>query len=121
MIDPVHESDPNTNTTMKTTEQHHVSGNHWAVAAARTSNRIEIVFDAGEATEVFIAGDFNQWNPHSTPLHKESNGKWRTLLRLAPGPHEYRFVVDGQWRNDPRAKRSKANPFGGVNSVLQVV
>jgi len=29
-------------------------------------------------------------------------------------------VVDGQWIDDPAAKESVANPFGGFNAVLIV-
>ena len=82
--------------------------------------RIEITCHATRAAEVFIAGDFNQWNPRSTPLQKDANGTWRTLLLLTPGPHEYRFVVDGAWQSDPHAVHSVTNPFGSRNSVVQV-
>jgi 1,4-alpha-glucan branching enzyme len=56
---------------------------------------IKILFDAAEAREVFVAGDFNQWNPGNTPLHKDAHGVWKTLLRVPPGRHEYRLVADG--------------------------
>ena len=88
---------------------------------AARPGKIEIVYRENGAQEVFIAGDFNQWNPRSTPLHKDANGDWRTLLLLRPGPHEYRLVVDGKWQSDPRAVRSVANPFGSTNSVVQVM
>jgi 1,4-alpha-glucan branching enzyme len=88
---------------------------------ATRPGKVEIVFHATEAEEVFIAGDFNRWNPRSTPLRKDANGTWKTVLLLAPGPHQYRLVVDGQWRNDPSAICSIANPFGSRNSVMQVM
>ena len=82
--------------------------------------KVIIAYTAIDAEEVFIAGDFNRWDPRSTPLRKDAQGVWRTTLQLAPGPHEYRLIVDGEWLNDPRAARSTANPFGSTNSVLQV-
>jgi 1,4-alpha-glucan branching enzyme len=90
------------------------------IMSATPASSIEVVFEAAEATEVFIAGDFNHWNPRGTPLRQESKGVWKTELRLPRGPHEYRLVVDGLWRSDPRAKRSRANPFGSINSILEV-
>jgi len=39
---------------------------------------------------------------------------------LPAGRYEYRFVVDGQWISDPRAKECVQNAFGSTNSVLVV-
>jgi 1,4-alpha-glucan branching enzyme len=72
------------------------------------------------AREVLVAGSFNDWRPQATPLTKRQGGKWSTELLLKPGPHEYRLVVDGQWQDDPMAARHVANPFGGLNCVIEV-
>lgn len=81
---------------------------------------LHLALVAPEAREVFVAGDFNGWNPRSTPLHKDAQGVWRAHIRVSPGPHEYRLIVDGQWQNDPHAAASVLNPFGGSNSLVQV-
>lgn len=47
-------------------------------------------------------------------------GRWRKDLVLPPGRYEYRLVVDNEWIADPLALESAPNPFGGVNSVLNV-
>jgi 1,4-alpha-glucan branching enzyme len=72
------------------------------------------------AASVSVAGTFNQWKPESTLLHTSGAGLWHTNTALPPGNYEYRFVVDGQWINDPMAKNSQPNPHGGSNSVLTV-
>lgn len=72
------------------------------------------------AGDVFVAGSFNDWQPHATPLVKQQGGKWSTRLFLKPGTYEYRFVVDGQWQDDLSAARFAANPFGGLNAVVDV-
>jgi 1,4-alpha-glucan branching enzyme len=82
---------------------------------------IQISPEAPEAHEVFVAGDFNGWNPKSTPLRKDAQGIWHTQIRVSPGPHEYRLLVDGQWQNDPHAAASVANPCGSSNSFVQVI
>jgi hypothetical protein len=69
--------------------------------------------------EVFVAGDFNGWDPTSLPLEQYDDGYWEADIPLAPGRHEYIFVADGCWRPDPMAD-SVPNPFGGVNSVVNV-
>jgi 1,4-alpha-glucan branching enzyme len=72
------------------------------------------------AGEVLLAGSFNGWQPRSAPMTKRRGGKWSTELLLPPGQYEYRFVVDGQWQDDPMAARFVANSFGGLNCVVKV-
>jgi 1,4-alpha-glucan branching enzyme len=71
------------------------------------------------ARDVFLAGDFNGWNPRSIPLQRESDGSWSVEIELPPGRHEYLFVVDGAWEPDPVATTA-SNPYGGVNSVVNI-
>jgi hypothetical protein len=56
---------------------------------------------APEAQAVFVAGSFNGWQPSAMPLEKQASGRWEVELMLEPGRHEYRFVVDGRWTDDP--------------------
>lgn len=81
---------------------------------------IELKLRAPTAHAVFVAGNFNGWDPKRTSLRKDSGGVWHAFLPLSPGRYEYKFVVDGQWQEDPGAKESVPNPHGGRNSVLSV-
>ena len=72
------------------------------------------------AQEVCIAGSFNDWNPSVTPMVRLDDGKWAKELALPLGRYEYRFVVDGQWVDDPAATELIPNPFGTANAVLEV-
>jgi len=73
------------------------------------------------AQQVQIAGDFNNWQPEQSPMEKISDsGVWRTKMNLATGRYRYRLVVDGQWQQDPYNETTESNPFGGLNSVLEV-
>lgn len=90
-----------------------------AVASAE-ARPVTLVCHAPAAREVFLAGDFNDWQPRAMPMARQPDGCWTATLPLRPGPHEYRFVVDGQWQEDPQAARAVPNPFGGCNSVLEV-
>lgn len=69
--------------------------------------------------EVFLAGDFNNWNPRSHRMTGKE-GAFQKKLKLAPGRHEYKFVVDGEWRIDPSAAEQQPNEFGSMNSVIHV-
>ncbi len=72
------------------------------------------------ATSVQLVGDFTRWQERPIPLQGESNGVWRARVPLQPGRHHYRFLVDGQWRDDPECPLHEPNPFGGQNAVRQV-
>ncbi len=73
------------------------------------------------AKSVQIAGDFNNWQPEKTPLTKVSeNGVWQIKLPMTSGKYRYRLVVDGQWQQDPYNENTELNPFGELNSVLEV-
>jgi len=49
-----------------------------------------------------------------------ADGEWTKELTLSPGRYEYRFVVDGEWADDPAAIELIPNPFGTANAVLIV-
>ncbi|HAV64016.1 MAG TPA: glycoside hydrolase family 13 [Verrucomicrobiales bacterium] len=89
-------------------------------AAAPPAPAVTLKFHSPEATEVFVAGSFNDWQPQATPLRSTRDGDWKGRLKLAPGRYEYLFVVDGTWLPDPVASEAAPNPFGGWNSVLSV-
>ena len=73
------------------------------------------------ASTVQIAGDFNNWQPEQTPLTKiGDNGVWQIKLPMTRGKYRYRLVVDGQWQQDPYNETTELNPYGELNSVLEV-
>ena len=75
---------------------------------------------APEATQVFVAGCFNDWDPAADPLTLGGEGTWTCTLMLEPGEHEYRFVVDGVWWDDPMAEMRRPNDCGCENCVIIV-
>jgi 1,4-alpha-glucan branching enzyme len=77
-------------------------------------------FKAPTAQSVLLAGDFTGWMEKAIPLHKEKDGVWRVTTSLAPGTHYYRFVVDGEWCDDPECKLRVLNPFGSQDDVITV-
>jgi 1,4-alpha-glucan branching enzyme len=81
---------------------------------------VEFKIRLPKATAVSVAGTFNGWDPQRTPLRREDGGVWRIFLPLNTGRYEYRFVVDGQWLEDPGATEFAPNPFGGRNAVVTV-
>ena len=73
---------------------------------------------APDAQAVFVAGTFNDWQPSATPLLKQTDGRWIVELMMEPGRHEYRFIVNGKWTNDPLSAAYVSNPFGDLNCIV---
>ncbi len=85
---------------------------------------IEVIFSLERpgSHEVFLCGDFNQWSPGSLRMiRREENGHWEKRLTLAPGRYQYKFIVDGEWIHDATATENVANPYGSLNSILEVL
>ena len=72
------------------------------------------------ANQVVLMGDFTAWDENPIPLKRQKDGVWKAVVPLPPGLHEYRFVVDGQWRDDTECAIRRANPFGSQNCVREV-
>jgi 1,4-alpha-glucan branching enzyme len=81
------------------------------------TKKAQFEFLAPEAQEVFLTGDFNNWDSSANPMKKDKKGIWKTALSLKPGTYEYRFLVDGNWENDPSCRSCVPNEFGSQNCV----
>ena len=73
-----------------------------------------------DAKEVLLIGDFNQWDPKKHPMKKNNDGLWQKHLFLYTGTYEYKFKVDGEWKNDPENLLLCPNSFGTMNNFIVV-
>ena len=81
---------------------------------------VRFTLTAPDARRVALVGDFNAWNPVATTLQLK-DGVWTVVIPIAPGRHQYGFVVDGStWIADPAAAQSADADFGSANSVVYV-
>jgi CBS domain-containing protein len=67
---------------------------------------------------VYLSGSFTGWTDHlqMTPV-EGCPTVYQTICSLPPGFHQYKFIVDGEWRHDehqPCVSRS----YGTVNTVV---
>jgi len=100
----------------------------WEAAAATGGGsttgvrRVKFSYAAGKsATNVFLAGTFNDWNDSKTRMtDPDGDGVFTVTLLLQPGTYQYKFVVDGTWHQDPNNPKGTDDGFGGQNSVLEV-
>jgi 1,4-alpha-glucan branching enzyme len=82
--------------------------------------RVAFSIESPEAESVLISGDFTEWLAKPLILKKNKNGVWKVHVMLAPGEHQYRFLVDGQWKDDPCCSARLTNPYGSENCVRVV-
>lgn len=69
----------------------------------------------GGGKEVCISGTFSNWQ--TIPMVK-SHGDFVTIIDLPEGEHQYKFYVDGEWKNDPANKIVEDN--GVKNNLITV-
>jgi chromosome partitioning protein len=85
---------------------------------------VVVRFRDSNASDVRIAGDFNGWVPDKGVRSLiESDGEsrvWTKILQLPPGTYHYRYVVDGEWREDPENPEAVTSSVGSRNSVMVV-
>jgi 1,4-alpha-glucan branching enzyme len=84
------------------------------------NGNVTFIYDKKNAKSVFVAGDFNNWDPKAGKMTKAKDGSFRTCLSLTPGQHQYKFVADGTWVADDDAQKRVQNELGTVNSVVEI-
>ena len=83
--------------------------------------RVTFAVRAEPGSSVFLAGDFNGWDPKAKTLtDKDGTGLFKTTLNLVPGVYEYKFVIDDKWVVDHDNKEWVQNAHGTLNSVKRV-
>ena len=92
------------------------------VSAIQKNKRKKASFsiEAPVAKEVILLGDFNQWDPKVHPMENDGNGVWAKSIMISPGKYEYKFLIDGQWKEDPGNEQTCPNRFGTMNSILNL-
>ena len=82
--------------------------------------KITFEFESSDAKKVNLMGDFNNWNPKKHPMKNDGNGVWTKAVMLFPGKYEYKFLVDGEWKDDPQNDQKYLNSFGTLNNIFKL-
>ncbi len=74
------------------------------------------------AEDVRVYGSWDGWAPPGVQAVRRETGLWITApLRLAPGAHAYKFLLDGwRWLDDPANPRKVHDGRGGLNSAFHL-
>jgi FixJ family two-component response regulator len=84
------------------------------------SRKVNFWLKAPKAGQVSVAGDFNGWDARANPMSKDSAGLWKTTLMLPAGRYEFKFMVDGRWRESLESELTAPNRYGKLNNVVFV-
>jgi hypothetical protein len=68
------------------------------------------------ASQVMLAGSFNNWDPEAQRMTKTDSG-WIAYVKLAPGKYWYKFIADGEWMVDGENLNKENDGEGNINSV----
>ncbi|KAI3459286.1 hypothetical protein Pfo_015949 [Paulownia fortunei] len=66
---------------------------------------------------VYISGSFTGWTQWPMTPVEGCPTVFQTICSLPPGYHQYKFVVDGEWRHDEHQPFISSN-IGTVNTIL---
>lgn len=70
---------------------------------------VQFDYNNSAVSSVFLVGDFNSWDQKKHEMTENDDGTYQKTLMLSPGTYEYKFIVDGQWKNDPLNDLAKVN------------
>ena len=87
----------------------------------REIRKVQFVLEAPDAKSVKLAADFTDWEKCPLDMIPSRTGVWSAVVPLEPGEYPYRFIVDGQWWDDPRSSRRVGNPYGTRNALMVVL
>lgn len=75
-----------------------------------------------EAEEVYVCGEFNDWDEASHPLTRRKDGRFSATVTLETGrDYRFRYLLDGErWENDWEADAYIPNAFGSEDSVVKL-
>ena len=72
------------------------------------------------ANNVFVAGDFNEWQENILSMRQERDGAWRASIDLPIGQqYEFCYIVDGQRQGDYQADGSVSAIHGPQKSIIR--
>lgn len=90
------------------------------VPFVRPDGRTRFIYSAPPGYRVYIAGDFNNWDPFMHRLTETEPGTYEITLSLQPGEHFYYFVSNGLKILDPRNPRKGVDYEGTEASLFRV-
>jgi len=84
--------------------------------------KVTFSVEAKEANTASVVGDFNNWNPVEGELSKLKNGTFKGVFDMPKdASYEFKYVIDGNFVNEPEADAFKWKDFAGAENGVLVV
>lgn len=84
--------------------------------------KVTFSIEAKEADQVAVVGDFNNWDVEVGTMKKLKNGTFKTVVDLnKDAAYEFKYIIDGEYINEPEADSFKWNAFAGNENGVLVV
>ena len=99
------------------------TGTHRALAYGprQTHQGMLFLFPAGPEATVSVACALSGWSDSAHRMRfNPAIGVHEVCIPFPVGRHAYRIVVNGQWMTDPHNPRTQPNPYGQLDSVIEV-
>jgi 1,4-alpha-glucan branching enzyme len=84
--------------------------------------KVRVTFELpDDGPAVGVAGDFNGWDPTTTPLKRRLGARKASVVLDTGRRYSFRYHdSEGTWFNDPQAHTFELNQFGDENSVIDL-
>jgi len=80
---------------------------------------VEFRFFRPSASQVHLAGDFNDWRIGDLRMVCSDEGYWTARMKLPAGEFRFRYCADGEWFADYAAFGVEPGRFG-LDSIVRV-
>lgn len=87
-----------------------------------TDRNVRFVYKDISDKQVYLSGNFNNWDPFMLRMEEESEnpGTYSISLRMAEGNHYYKFVTDGVSIQDPNNSKKAYDSRGNAVSLISI-
>jgi hypothetical protein len=79
-----------------------------------------IAHDEDNPADVFVAGDFNCWNPGANLLRRRGSVRSVSLTLATGRRYAFRYYQGGRWFNDKEAHDYEATGYGQTNGIIDL-
>lgn len=89
----------------------------------RKGDKVKVTFALPvdeEEGDIFVAGDFNAWNPGATRLRRQGSMRRASLTLSAGRRYAFRYYRNGHWFNDDGADGYEINEYGQRNGIVDL-